>query len=134
LLFFTGILLTVEALNSAQVLTTYAAYIKGICVDSEMAVATLLGISSAVVDNVPLVEASMGMFVDRAQNAATWQLVALAAGTGGSILSVGIIAGVTFMSIENIGFAWYFRRISGWATLGFLGGILTYQLQSAIFG
>lgn len=134
LLFFTGILLAVEALNSARVLTTYAKYIKSICGNSDLAVATLLGVSSAVVDNVPLVEASMGMFDDRPENDAMWQLVALAAGTGGSMLSVGSIAGVTFMSIENIGFAWYCRRISGWAGVGFLGGIVTYQLQRAIFG
>jgi len=134
LLFFTGILLAVEALNSGNVLTTYAIYIKSMCGDSDLAVAMLLGVSSAVVDNVPLVEASMGMFRERPENNAMWQLVALAAGTGGSMLSVGSIAGVTFMSIENIGFAWYFRRISSWASLGFLGGILTYQLQRAIFG
>jgi len=134
LLFFTGILLAVEALNSGNVLTTYAIYIKSICGDSDLAVATLLGVFSAVVDNVPLVEASMGMFRERPEDDAMWQLVALAAGTGGSMLSVGSIAGVTFMSIENIGFAWYFRRISSWASLGFLGGILTYQLQRAIFG
>mmetsp|Transcript_83949 Transcript_83949/g.166644 ORF Transcript_83949/g.166644 Transcript_83949/m.166644 type:complete len:626 (-) Transcript_83949:76-1953(-) len=134
LLFFAGILLAVEALNSAKVLATYAKYIKSICGNNDLAVASLLGVSSAVVDNVPLVEASMGMFNERTTNDPMWQLIALAAGTGGSMLSVGSIAGVTFMSIENIGFAWYCRHISGWASVGFIGGIIVYQLQRAIFG
>ncbi|CAE8590347.1 unnamed protein product, partial [Polarella glacialis] len=79
-------------------------------------------VSSAVVDNVPLVEASIDMFKETPIDDPLWQLVALAAGTGGSILSIGSIAGVTLMSLEDVGFLWYCRKVS------------PYQVQRAIFG
>jgi len=61
-----------------------------------------------------------------------WQLVAFAAGTGGSILSIGSIAGVTLMSMEGVGFIWYCKHISIWAVIGFFLGIATYQLQRSL--
>jgi Na+/H+ antiporter NhaD/arsenite permease-like protein len=132
LLFFTGILLSVGALDSAGVLHTYATTLVNHLGHSPVALCTLLGISSAVVDNVPLVEASIDMFDGVQTDDKLWQLVALAAGTGGSILSVGSIAGVTLMSMERVGFLWYCKRISLWALLGFILGIATYQMQVAL--
>lgn len=134
LLFFTGILLSVGALDSAGVLHTYATMMVDNLGHSPVALCTLLGLSSAVVDNVPLVEASIDMFSDVPTDDRLWQLVALAAGTGGSILSVGSIAGVTLMSMERIGFLWYCKQISLWAFLGFIFGIATYVVQGAITG
>merc|ERR1719210_3204238 len=101
--------------------------------DNPVALSALLGVSSAVVDNVPLVEASIEMFEHVHVDEPLWQLVALAAGTGGSILSVGSIAGVTLMSMEGVGFRWYCRRVSPWAAVGFGMGIATYQLERIIF-
>lgn len=129
LLFFAGVLLSVGALDSAGILRAYATVLVNSLGHNPMALCTMLGISSAVVDNVPLVEASIDMFSDVPTDDRLWQLVALAAGTGGSILSVGSIAGVTLMSMEKVGFLWYCKHISLWALLGFLSGLLMYQLQ-----
>jgi len=133
LLFFAGVLLAVSALNTAGVLKAYAELLVRLCGDSPVLICSLLGISSAIVDNVPLVEAAINMF-DKPQDDPLWQLVALAAGTGGSILSVGSIAGVTLMTMEGVGYLWYCRRVSLWAALGFACGIATYQLERQIFG
>jgi len=133
LLFFAGVLFAVAALNTAGVLSAYAELLVRLCGNSPVLICSLLGISSAVVDNVPLVEAAINMF-DHPQDDPLWQLVALAAGTGGSILSVGSIAGVTLMTMEGVGYLWYCRRVSFWAAVGFACGIATYQLERQLFG
>jgi Na+/H+ antiporter NhaD/arsenite permease-like protein len=129
LLFFAGVLLAVGALNTAGVLNTYASFLVRICHGSPVLITTLLGVSSAVVDNVPLVEAAIHMFTDTPMDDPLWQLVALAAGTGGSILSVGSIAGVTLMTMEGVGYIWYCKRVSLWAAFGFGLGIATFELE-----
>uniref|UniRef100_A0A7S0APB8 Citrate transporter-like domain-containing protein n=1 Tax=Pyrodinium bahamense TaxID=73915 RepID=A0A7S0APB8_9DINO len=134
LLFFTGVLLAVGALDSAGVLHDYARFLVGLCGTSPVALCTLLGVSSAIVDNVPLVEASIDMFKETDCDDPLWQLIALAAGTGGSILSIGSIAGVTLMSMEGVGFIWYCKQISLWAALGFAMGIVIYQVQRLLLG
>lgn len=134
LLFFMGVLLAVGALNSAGVLRRYAVSLVGLCGSSPVALCTLLGLSSAVVDNVPLVQATIDMFKEVPCDDPLWQLISLAAGTGGSILSIGSIAGVTLMSMEHVGFIWYFRRIGAWAFVGFAMAIATYQLERVLFG
>mmetsp|Transcript_134997 Transcript_134997/g.349801 ORF Transcript_134997/g.349801 Transcript_134997/m.349801 type:complete len:582 (+) Transcript_134997:80-1825(+) len=134
LLFFAGVLLAVGALDTAGVLDTYAEMLVRLCGNSPVAIASLLGVSSAVVDNVPLVQASINMFGKTTPiDDPLWQLIALAAGTGGSILSVGSIAGVTLMTMEGVGYLWYCRRVSLWAALGVAGGIGTYQLERLAF-
>jgi Na+/H+ antiporter NhaD/arsenite permease-like protein len=130
LLFFAGILLAVSALHTAGVLELYAEFLVQACRNSSVAIATFLGVSSAVVDNVPLVQAAIHMFKDDvATNDPLWHLVALAAGTGGSMLSIGSISGVTLMAMEGVGYLWYVRKVSVWALVGFLSGIGVYQLQ-----
>ncbi|OLP84563.1 hypothetical protein AK812_SmicGene34548 [Symbiodinium microadriaticum] len=76
--------------------------------------------------------ASIDMFRETNTDDPLWQLVALAAGTGGSVLSIGSIAGVTLMSMEHVGFIWYFRKVGIWAALGFFSGIGVYQLERLI--
>jgi len=134
LLFFTGVLLAVGALDSAGVLRAYATMLVKLCGPSPLTLAALLGVSSAVVDNVPLVEAAIDMFREKGTDDALWQLVALAAGTGGSILSIGSIAGVTLMSMEGVGFLWYCRRVSLWAVLGFVMGLAVYHVEHVLAG
>merc|ERR1712014_162437 len=107
----TGVLLAVGALDSAGVLRSYATFLVKLCGHNPLSLCSLLGLSSALVDNVPLVEAAIDMFRETAVDEPLWQLVALAAGTGGSILSIGSIAGVTLMSMESVGFLWYLKRI-----------------------
>lgn len=131
LLFFTGVLLSVAALESAEVLSRYSEFMNEFTGGSPLSLSVLLGISSAVVDNVPLVQASIEMFHEP-MDSPLWQLVALSAGTGGSMLAVGSVAGVTLMGLEHVGFLWYMRRISPWAALGFAAGIGSYALQRMI--
>eukprot|EP00930_Biecheleria_cincta_P013471 TRINITY_DN11987_c0_g1_i1.p1 TRINITY_DN11987_c0_g1~~TRINITY_DN11987_c0_g1_i1.p1 ORF type:complete len:551 (-),score=101.37 TRINITY_DN11987_c0_g1_i1:116-1768(-) len=133
LLFFTGVLLAVSCLDNSGVLHAYAEALAEITGNNTMLLCTLLGVSSAVVDNVPLVQASINMFHDPI-DAPLWQLVALAAGTGGSLLLVGSVAGVTFMGLEGVNFLWYCKNISHWAALGLALGLGTYQLELVAFG
>lgn len=88
----------------------------------------LLGASSAVIDNVPLVAASMGMFnmTDFPTDNAIWHFIAFAAGTGGSMLIIGSAAGVVAMGMERIPFFWYLKNISWLALVGYLCGSLVF--------
>jgi len=90
---------------------------------------TMLGLASAIIDNVPLVAASIGMFQQDA-DAQVWHFIAFAAGTGGSILIIGSAAGVVAMGMEKITFFWYMKRISLLAALGYFGGIGVFLLFS----
>ncbi|CAK0865507.1 unnamed protein product [Prorocentrum cordatum] len=134
LLFFAGVLLAVGCLNAAGVLQRFARQLAGWCGGSDVMLASLLGISSAIVDNVPLVAASIEMFDDVPVDDKLWQLIALASSTGGSLTSVGSIAGVTFMNMEGISFVWYIKYVTVWAGVGFVAGIVAYQAQLALFG
>lgn len=127
--FFLGILLCVNALETAGILEHLAKWIDQ-SISNTYIVATALGFASAIVDNVPLVAASMGMY-DLAQHpidSPFWTLVAYCAGTGGSMLIIGSAAGVAFMGLEKVDFFWFLRKISLPATLGYLAGIGTYLL------
>jgi Na+/H+ antiporter NhaD/arsenite permease-like protein len=95
----------------------------------------LLGLLSAIVDNVPLVAASMGMYplAQYPTDSFLWKFMAYCAGTGGSILIIGSAAGVAAMSIEKIQFIWYMRRIAWLALLGYLAGAALYVLQYRLF-
>ena len=94
--------------------------------NTELVVA-LLGVVSAVVDNVPLVAASMGMF-SMGTDDSIWHLIAYSAGTGGSMLIIGSAAGVVAMGMEKMDFFWYLKKISWMALLGFIGGFITFIL------
>jgi len=87
----------------------------------------LLGIGSAVIDNVPLVAASMGMFSQGVDDP-LWHFIAFSAGTGGSMLIIGSAAGVVAMGMEKIDFFWYLKKISWLAFIGFLAGSITFML------
>merc|ERR1712129_256906 len=100
LLFFAGIIQSVSALDAAHVLHDLAESLKRTFGGDPVAMSITLGLSSALVDNVPLVEAAIDMFHDTPVDDPLWQLIALAAGTGGSLLATGGIAGVTFMGVE----------------------------------
>lgn len=120
ILFFLGILMTVAALESLGMIFTFGNEVNGMM--DERVFVSLLGIGSAIIDNVPLVAASMGMFPD-AMDANVWHFIAYAAGTGGSMLIIGSAAGVVAMGMENISFFWYLKRISLLALIGYFAGI-----------
>jgi len=88
-------------------------------------VVMILGFGSAIIDNVPLVAASMGMFSNLIDDP-LWHFIAFSAGTGGSILIIGSAAGVVAMGMEKIDFFWYLKKISWLALVGFLSGSLTF--------
>lgn len=130
ILFFLGILMAVAALESLGMLYEFAGILEkgvpmlgtehGTTVLSDLVI-LLLGAGSAVIDNVPLVAASIGMF-SMGLDAPEWHFIAYSAGTGGSILVIGSAAGVVAMGMEKIDFFWYLKKIGGLALLGFLAG------------
>jgi Na+/H+ antiporter NhaD/arsenite permease-like protein len=128
-LFFLGILLAVGSLESMQTLHHFAAYLAHTLGDNRIII-TLIGLLSAVVDNVPLVAASMGMYsLDTyPQDHLIWEYLAYCAGTGGSILIIGSAAGVAVMGMEKIDFIWYTKRISLIALMGYFAGAAAYLL------
>ncbi len=130
IVFFVGILLAVAALEHTGILEALAAWLNATVGRLDLIV-IVLGLASAVIDNVPLVAASMGMYslAQYPPDSFIWEFVAYCAGTGGSILIIGSAAGVAAMGLENIHFFWYVRRISALALLGYLAGAGAYILQ-----
>ncbi|XP_042391415.1 sodium/proton antiporter 2-like [Zingiber officinale] len=126
-LFFLGILLSVSSLESAGVLRNLANYLDAHIPNVEL-IASAIGVVSAIIDNVPLVAATMGMYnlTSFPQDSEFWQLVAFCAGTGGSMLIIGSAAGVAYMGMEKVDFFWYLRKVSGFAFAGYTAGIVAY--------
>ncbi len=133
ILFFTGILLAVSVLEHAEILNALADFLED-KIGNQTLIIGLLGMLSAVIDNVPLVAASMGMYSlsEFPVNSFTWQFLAYAAGTGGSILIIGSAAGIAAMGLEKIDFFWYAKKISWLAFVGYLAGALTYCLLAGV--
>lgn len=129
ILFFLGILLAVSSLESMLILEGFATYLNE-NIGSEAIIITLTGLLSAIIDNVPLVAASMGMYSLESYptDHFIWEYLAYCAGTGGSILVIGSAAGVAAMGMEKIDFIWYLKKISGLALIGYLAGAGTYML------
>jgi len=126
ILFFLGILLAVAALESLGLLFNFAEGLNEAIPNTDFVIG-LLGIGSAVIDNVPLVAASMGMF-SMGTDDPVWHLIAYSAGTGGSMLIIGSAAGVVAMGMEKIDFFWYLKKIAWLAFAGFIGGFITFVL------
>lgn len=126
ILFFLGILMTVAGMEQLGMIEKMGENVLAAGISKELYI-SVLGLASAVIDNVPLVAASIGMFKD-AMDADAWHFIAYTAGTGGSILIIGSAAGVVAMGMENIGFGWYLKRFSLIALAGYIGGVLTFLL------
>ncbi len=126
ILFFLGILLAVAALESLGLLFNFAEGLNQAIPNTDIVVG-LLGIGSALIDNVPLVAASMGMFSAPTDDP-VWHLIAYAAGSGGSMLIIGSAAGVVAMGMEKIDFFWYLKKIAWLAFAGFLAGFVVFVL------
>lgn len=132
IVFFLGILMAVACLEHARVLELLAKWLDATVGRLDIIV-ILLGLLSAVIDNVPLVAATMGMYnlVQHPPDSFIWEFMAYCAGTGGSILIIGSAAGVAAMGLEKIEFFWYARRIAGPALAGYLAGAVVYIVQYA---
>jgi len=134
IVFFIGILLAVATLEDSHILTSLAAWLNRTIGEQSIIVA-VIGVISSIIDNVPLVAASMGMY-DIHQFATDnflWTFLAFCAGTGGSLLIIGSAAGVAAMGLEKINFFWYVKKISGLAILGYIAGILVFLVQFRLF-
>lgn len=129
-LFFFGILLAVSALESMGILQHFAEGLTNTLGDNRLII-SLIGVFSAIVDNVPLVAAAMGMYTINMYptDSMIWEYLAYCAGTGGSLLIIGSAAGVAVMGMEKIDFFWYFKNISLLALLGYISGAVVYLLQ-----
>ena len=130
LLFFLGILLSVNVLEIANILQYFAHTLDHLFSSKEV-IAVIIGFISSIVDNVPLVAACMGMYDLAAypMDSSFWTLAAYAAGTGGSLLIIGSAAGVAFMGLEKVDFFWYLKKASIPALAGYLAGIALYWVQ-----
>jgi Na+/H+ antiporter NhaD/arsenite permease-like protein len=141
ILFFLGILMAVAALESLGILFGFASSLQENVpqLGTEMhsggvsdLVVLLLGVGSAVIDNVPLVAASLGMFTEPVDHE-LWHFIAYSAGTGGSMLIIGSAAGVVAMGMEKIDFFWYLKKISWLALAGFLVGAAAFMVTRTLF-
>jgi Na+/H+ antiporter NhaD/arsenite permease-like protein len=149
LLFFLGILLSVAALQAAGALATVSVWLERTCSDVYVINLTL-GVMSAVVDNVPLVAAALGLYplVDPKTVAISadptfmanfvpdgvyWHFLTYCAGVGGSLLIIGSAAGVVVMGMEKMSFSWYLKNISLMALAGYIAGALVYMAEVALF-
>jgi Na+/H+ antiporter NhaD/arsenite permease-like protein len=132
--FFIGILLSVAVLEHTHILSSIAQWLDK-TVGRQDVIVMIIGLVSAVVDNVPLVAASMGMYSLQQYPADSflWEFMAYCAGTGGSILIIGSAAGVAAMGLEKIDFLWYMKKISALALLGYFGGAIAYIVQYQLF-
>lgn len=133
IVFFIGILLSVATLEHAHILTSLAKWLDE-TIGRQDVIVMIIGLVSAVVDNVPLVAASMGMYslTQYPPDHFLWEFLAYCAGTGGSILIIGSAAGVAAMGIEKIHFFWYVKKISGLALLGYFAGAAVYLAQYSL--
>jgi NhaD family Na+/H+ antiporter len=133
-LFFLGILLCIGALDVAGYLDSLARYLDH-TIGNLSFIAILIGLISAVIDNVPLVAAGMGMWDLQTHpiDSYLWQMLAYCAGTGGSVLIIGSAAGVAFMGMEKVDFLWYVKNASFIALVSYFAGVAAFVLQSMFF-
>ena len=135
ILFFLGILLAISALESIGQLTNASAWMDKTLKDPNIIIMSI-GLFSSIVDNVPLVAASQGMYDLNTYptDHYFWEFLAYCTGTGGSILIIGSAAGVAAMGLEKIDFIWYLKKIGWLALVGYFAGAIIYILQHQLFG
>jgi Na+/H+ antiporter NhaD/arsenite permease-like protein len=134
ILFFVGILLAISALQSDGLLGSLAGHLDRSIGNVDL-ITIAIGLSSSIVDNVPLVAAAQGMYsiTHFPPDHHFWLFLAYCAGTGGSILIIGSAAGIAVMGIQRITFGWYVRHLSLPALLGYLAGALVYLGLAATY-
>lgn len=135
-LFFFGILLCIGSLDAIGILKGLESWLDQFLHHRLSLIAFVIGILSAVIDNVPLVAATMSMFDFQTYppDSSLWQMLAYTAGTGGSLLIIGSAAGIALMGLEKINFVWYLKNITALAFFSYLSGFLFYLLQTTLLG
>ncbi len=126
-LFFVGILLSISSLEASGILDSLTHTMQNY-ITNEKLIAGTIGVTSSIIDNVPLVAASMSMYKMSVYpvDCSFWQMIAYCSGVGGSILIIGSAAGVAFMGMEKVDFLWYLRKISLIAFTSYIAGLATY--------
>ena len=128
LMFFYGIMLCVGGLGLIGYLTVVSQFMYG---DLGATTANILvGLLSAIVDNIPVMFAVLTMNPD--MNLGQWLLVTLTAGVGGSLLSIGSAAGVAVMG-QARGIYTFFAHLKwSWAIMiGYIASIWIHFLINA---
>ena len=134
ILFFLGILMAIAALQTSGILTFLASWLAK-TIGNQSIIVIIIGLASSIIDNVPLVAATQGMYSlsQYPMDDFLWEFLAFCAGTGGSILIIGSAAGVAAMGMEKINFFWYVKKISWLALLGYFAGAIIYIVQEHYF-
>jgi Na+/H+ antiporter NhaD/arsenite permease-like protein len=130
-LFFLGILLAVACLQEVNILNNAATYLNE-TIGNLKIISACIGLLSAVVDNVPLLAATLGMY-DFPTDDQFWLMICYCTGTGGSCLIIGSAAGVAVMGIENISFSWYLKNMAFLALTGYLSGFIVFLIQNQLW-
>jgi Na+/H+ antiporter NhaD/arsenite permease-like protein len=135
ILFFLGILIAIGSLEATHLLHNLATYMDQTIGNLDIIVIAI-GLASAVIDNVPLVAATMGMYdlTTFPTDSKIWTFLAYCAGTGGSILIIGSAAGVAVMGMEKIDFMWYLKKVSFIALIGYFAGVFSYLFLYSLMG
>ena len=130
ILFFLGILISVSALQTTGILKDLAQWLTQ-TIGNDTIIVMAIGLLSAIVDNVPLVAATQGMYSleQYPTDHFFWEFLAYATGSGGSVLIIGTAAGVAAMGMEKIDFFWYLKKISWLALIGYFAGAVVYIVQ-----
>jgi NhaD family Na+/H+ antiporter len=135
ILFFLGILLAISALESIGQLALASSWMDKTLKDQNIIVMSI-GLFSSIIDNVPLVAATQGMYDLNTYptDHYLWEFLAYCTGTGGSVLIIGSAAGIAAMGLEKIDFIWYLKKIGWLALVGYFAGAIVYILQHQLFG
>lgn len=126
--FFIGILLAVGALSHVGLLKDLNTFIFGPDINTARLIFgnVILGFTSSILDNVPLVAAAIKMFAVGI-SPSIWVLLAITAGTGGSMLVIGSAAGVAAMGqVKELNFSYYLKKATIPALLGYLAAVGTW--------
>lgn len=131
--FFIGILLAVNALGFYGILDKMAFWLFGenpAANENALIIGhSFIGVISAVFDNVPLTAAVIDMLPEGI-HFQYWVLLAITAGTGGSILIIGSAAGVAAMGqVPDMSIKYYIKKGTIPALLGYVAAIATWYVQ-----
>ena len=136
LLFFYGVIMCVSGLSYIGYLTLLSDTLYyGISpnpVISFTIANSLMGILSALIDNIPVMFSVLQMHTKESMVLSQWLLITLTTGVGGSLLSIGSAPGVALMG-QARGMYTFFSHLK-WAPAIFLGYILSIIVHLLIWG
>ena len=125
LMFFYGVILCVGGLGMLGYLAALSHAVYGGL--GPTAANVLVGVASAIVDNIPVMFAVLSMNPEMSQS--QWLLVTLTAGVGGSLLSIGSAAGVALMGQARGTYTFVSHLKWSWAVgLGYAASIAAHLL------